>query len=63
MIIRSAILEGEVATVDRAQFDRHMTETVVAAIGTYPRIKGVTLRRTLERDVFASVAVPRRRTR
>lgn len=50
MIIRSAILKGEVAPADRAHFDRHMAETVVAAIGTYPRIKGVQLRRTVERD-------------
>lgn len=50
MIIRSAILEGDVAAADRAQFDRHMAETVVAAIATYPRIKAVTLRRTVERD-------------
>ncbi|MBL8702254.1 MAG: EthD family reductase [Alphaproteobacteria bacterium] len=50
MIIRSAILEGDVAPADRARFDAHMGETVVAAIATYPRIRAVELRRTVERD-------------
>lgn len=45
MIIRSAFLEGEVAAGDRETFDRHMRETVVAAIRTYPGIRDVRLRR------------------
>jgi hypothetical protein len=45
MIIRSAVLEGDVAEHERDAFDRQMRETVVAAIRTYPRIRDVKLRR------------------
>ena len=45
MIIRSAFLEGTVADADRAAFDQHMAGPVLAAIGTYPGIRQVKLRR------------------
>ncbi|MDF2811177.1 MAG: hypothetical protein K0S56_2208 [Microvirga sp.] len=44
MIVRSAYLEGKVADADRARFDRHMGETVLDAIRTYPHIRDVKLR-------------------
>ncbi|MDB5601585.1 MAG: hypothetical protein JWN71_3629 [Xanthobacteraceae bacterium] len=50
MIVRSAYLEGTVAEQDRAQFDRQMRTDVVAAIGTYPGIRAVKLRRVAEID-------------
>ena len=53
MIVRSAFLEGTVAPQDRARFDAHMRDVVVPLIGTYPGIRGVTLRRTVERDAGA----------
>jgi hypothetical protein len=53
MIIRSAVLEGSVAEADRATFDRQMNETVLAAIGTYPGIREVRLRRPVESEAGA----------
>jgi uncharacterized protein (TIGR02118 family) len=50
MIVRSAFLEGTVAEADRAGFDRHMTETVLPAIATYPGIKAVQIRHVVEAD-------------
>ncbi|MFV0386625.1 hypothetical protein [Paracoccus sp. (in: a-proteobacteria)] len=50
MILRSAILIGQIAD-DRAEiFDRFMQRKVVPALRRYPRIRKVTLRRHLERD-------------
>lgn len=50
MILRSAILEGDVDAADRAAFDASMEGEVLAEIATYPGIKGVTLRRTVVAD-------------
>lgn len=50
MLIRSAVLEGTVAGADRAAFDRHMRETVRAAIATYPGIVDVRLRWPAENE-------------
>jgi uncharacterized protein (TIGR02118 family) len=44
MIIRSAVLEGSVTEANRAAFDRHMRETVLSAIATYPGLREVRLR-------------------
>lgn len=53
MIIRSAVLEGTVAEADRAAFDRHMSQTVLAEIGRYPGIRQVKLRRPVEQEAGA----------
>lgn len=53
MIVRSAILEGDVDPADRPAFDRAMEGVVLAEIATYPGIKGVTLRRTVSVDTGA----------
>ena len=45
MIVRSAYLEGSVAAADREAFDRQMSQTVMAAISTYPGIRDARLRR------------------
>jgi quinol monooxygenase YgiN len=50
MIVRSAFLEGTVAEAERAEFDRHMAGPVLDAIGTYPGIQGVKLRRLVQAD-------------
>jgi len=50
MIIRSAILEGRVAPADRAAFDAHMRDVVAPAIGTYPGLRKLDLRRVAEAD-------------
>eukprot|EP01036_Dinobryon_divergens_P042982 gene42982-57161_t len=50
MIIRSAILEGSIPAADRAQFDAQMAGPVLAAIGTYPGIRQVKLRRLVQAD-------------
>jgi len=50
MIVRSAVLEGTVAEPDRVAFDRRMSGEVLAAIGTYPGIRAVKLRRIAEID-------------
>lgn len=50
MIIRSAILEGTVPEAERAEFDRHMYGPVLTAIGTYPGIQCVKLRRMVQAD-------------
>lgn len=50
MIIRSAVLEGDVPEADRAHFDRQMVETVLPAIRRYPGIRDVTLRRKAEQE-------------
>ena len=50
MIIRSAILEGSITAADRAQFDAQMAGPVLAAIGTYPGIRQVKLRRLVLAD-------------
>lgn len=53
MIIRSAVLEGTVAEADRAGFDAHMQTSVLQAIGTYPGIVEVRLRRPVEQEAGA----------
>ena len=50
MIVRSAYLEGTVADADRTAFDQLMSGEVIAAIATYPGIRSVRLRRTLQAD-------------
>ncbi len=50
MIIRSAVLEGTVSEAGRTQFDHHMMTTVRAAIGRYPGIISVTIRRPAEAE-------------
>lgn len=50
MIIRSAILEGQVPEADRERFDAQMRGAVVQAIGTYPGIRAVKLRRLVQAD-------------
>ncbi|WP_417587132.1 EthD family reductase [Pararhodobacter oceanensis] len=50
MIIRSALLLGQVAADRQEDFDRHMREVVVAKIRQYPRILDVTLRKTQASD-------------
>lgn len=54
MIIRTAFLEGDVAPEDQPAFDRHMRETVVAEILTYPGIRRVTLRKCARADAGAT---------
>lgn len=53
MIIRSAVLEGSVADANRAEFDHHMSTTVLAAIARYPGIRDVRLRRPVEAEAGA----------
>jgi hypothetical protein len=53
MLIRSAVLEGTVDEADRPEFDRHMRETVRAAIATYPGIQAVKLRWPAETEAGA----------
>jgi uncharacterized protein (TIGR02118 family) len=53
MIIRSAVLEGEVPEADRAHFDRQMRETVLPAIRRYPGIRNVKLRWAAEQEAGA----------
>lgn len=50
MIVRTALLEGDVAPEDRAAFDASMRDTVVPEILRYPGIRGVALRRVLQAD-------------
>lgn len=47
MIIRTALLEGDVAPDDQPAFDAYMRDTVVAQIKRYPGIIGVDLRRRI----------------
>lgn len=56
MIIRSAMLLGTVDAADQESFDRHMRETVVDEILTYPGIQRVTLRKLEEADAGADAA-------
>lgn len=53
MIVRTAVLEGTVAEADQPSFDRHMRDVVVPAIGRYPGIKGIKLRRSAEAEAGA----------
>lgn len=53
MIIRSALLLGEVAAEDQPAFDAYMQGEVVAAIATYPGILGVSLRKGVQADAGA----------
>lgn len=57
MIIRSALLLGEVAPADRPAFDAYMRDVVVAEISTYPGIRSVILRRAVA-DVAEAGAPP-----
>lgn len=50
MIIRTAVLEGEVPAADKAHFDREMAETVLPAIRRYPGIREVKLRWRAEQE-------------
>ena len=50
MILRSALLLGTVAPEDQPGFDAYMRDVVVPEIGTYPGIRGVTLRKLVEAD-------------
>lgn len=50
MIIRTALLEGDVRPEDREAFDRYMRTTVVEQIMRYPGIRGVTVRRRVHAD-------------
>lgn len=53
MIIRSAVLEGEVPEADRARFNREMRETVRPAILRYPGIRACKLRWPAEQEAGA----------
>lgn len=53
MIIRSAVLEGDVPAADRAHFDREMNETVLPAIRRYPGIRDCKLRWLAEQEAGA----------
>jgi hypothetical protein len=53
MIVRSAYLEGTVASADRAEFDVHMGGPVMAAIATYPGLREVRLRKLAQADAGA----------
>jgi uncharacterized protein (TIGR02118 family) len=53
MIIRTAVLEGDVPAADRAHFDRQMVEMVQPAIGRYPGIRDVKLRWLAEQEAGA----------
>lgn len=50
MILRSALLLGTVVPDDQPDFDAYMREVVVPEIGTYPGIRGVTLRKLVQAD-------------
>lgn len=50
MILRSALLLGTVAPDDQPKFDAYMRDVVVPEIGTYPGIRGVTLRKLVQAD-------------
>jgi len=50
MIVRSAVLEGQVEEADRERFDRNMRANVIPAIRTYPGIRDVRLRRMAEQE-------------
>ena len=50
MIIRSALLLGQVDPADQPAFDSYMRDTVVPAIATYPGIRAVSLRKTDHAD-------------
>ena len=50
MILRSALLLGSVAPDDQPAFDAYMRDVVVPEIGTYPGIRGVTLRKLVQAD-------------
>ena len=50
MILRSALLLGTVAPDDQPAFDAYMRDVVVPEIGTYPGIRGVTLRKLVQAD-------------
>jgi len=56
MIIRSAFLHGSVPEPEQPAFDRHMRDTVVAEILTYPGIRRVTLRKLAQADAGADAA-------
>jgi hypothetical protein len=53
MIIRSAVLEGEVPEADRATFDARMKDTVLPAILRYPGIRACKLRWPAEQEAGA----------
>lgn len=53
MILRSALLLGTVADDDQPAFDAYMRDVVVPEIGTYPGIRGVTLRKMVQADAGA----------
>lgn len=53
MIVRSALLLGTVPPADQPAFDAYMKDVVVAEIGTYPGIRGVTLRKLAQADAGA----------
>lgn len=50
MIIRTAVLEGTVDSADQPAFDTYMKEQVAPAIGTFPGIRKVEMRRISEAD-------------
>jgi uncharacterized protein (TIGR02118 family) len=50
MIIRCAYLEGTVEPAQQAEFDARMRGPVLAAIGTYPGLRQVKLRRLEQAD-------------
>ena len=50
MIIRSALLIGTVPEAEQPAFDAYMRDIVVTEIGTYPGIRAVTLRKTVQSD-------------
>ena len=53
MIVRTAILEGDVSIEDRDTFDVYMRTTVVEQIMRYPGIRGVEVRRRIHADESA----------
>jgi len=53
MIIRSAVLEGEVAAADVEKFDAHMRDIVLPAIADYPGLLSVSLRKMAEPEAGA----------
>jgi hypothetical protein len=50
MIIRSAVLEGQVPETDREEFDRLMRTEVLQAVASYPGLARVVLRQPVECD-------------
>lgn len=50
MIVRSAVLEGAVASTNRTMFDAHMAGPVLSAIARYPGLLEVRLRRPAETE-------------